>query len=693
RPAGPRAGPDVPVAARGGERASEDLARQFALLAHAEAGEEKTQIAPAICDYLGEIDLGRIATGDRRAVRRLAASATRKLRDVLQCCVDPERHEDFDALQLFVRAGERLFSQIVDVRNFERPAAHALFALIENSVIPQLRHDLHAARPVPRAPRSNANTNTSGFARHAGVSEEALFASCIVMALAQFPVTQFAQIVGFGYATLRTAAVLSLRQPSRRKYRDAWHMLRRALNERGGVGATAEENHALAHGAAIFERCANLLLDATRQTRARTRERAIRIFEQKAQYAMLHHGAQVLGPRRLVDWFSDKPFQAEAMLHALHESRWIDKTDVPASRFFAQLLASGGKMHGVFSASEIEVLQRYFSSFDGETDEPADGEVPARYFDYYERRRRDAAGVEARVDIPVHRYRERYFLLLDDGGAPVLRLARETVDATFAEFASLSHLRAKFPLFDSFVYDAAQLEQRVSQIYWFQGRHAQRMNFDLDEDELRTLHLYFAPFALVDGCWLRNVAAERSVSDAHMALYSIYADEIGNGRIEHNHANIYGALMQELGWNISSVNAPALRADESIPQGAFKAATFLLALNQVHARRFPELLGVTLAIEMSGLDGFYEQMIANLEKYGHTSAIWRLHVSIDNYSSGHSRQSLDAIIHYMQEIRRTHDDAVVELVWNRVWTGFLTMLYLFDLQLQVLKGVKKNGSR
>ncbi|MFL6647901.1 MAG: iron-containing redox enzyme family protein, partial [Sulfurifustaceae bacterium] len=136
-----------------------------------------------------------------------------------------------------------------------------------------------------------------------------------------------------------------------------------------------------------------------------------------------------------------------------------------------------------------------------------------------------------------------------------------------------------------------------------------------------------------------------------------------------------------------------LRTDESIPQGAFKAATFLLALNRVHARRFPELLGVTLAIEMSGLDGFYEQMIANLEKYGHTSAIWRLHVSIDNYSSGHSRQSLDAIIHYMQEIRRTHDDAVVELVWNRVWTGFLTMLYLFDLQLQVLKGVKKNGSR
>jgi hypothetical protein len=218
------------------------------------------------------------------------------------------------------------------------------------------------------------------------------------------------------------------------------------------------------------------------------------------------------------------------------------------------------------------------------------------------------------------------------------------------------------------------------------------MRLDFDDGELRRFHLYFAPFALIDGCWLRNAVADKAGNDVRLALYGIYSDEIGNGHHPYNHANLYGRLLGELGFAIASVNelSPAIAA--KIPQLAFKAPAFLLALCLAHADYFPELLGVTLAIELSGLDGLYEAMIGALESKGYSASFWRLHVSVDNYSTGHARQSLEACIDFMQEVQLTYGHASAAPAWERIWSGFLTMLYLFDVELRTLMGVKEARS-
>lgn len=96
---------------------------------------------------------------------------------------------------------------------------------------------------------------------------------------------------------------------------------------------------------------------------------------------------------------------------------------------------------------------------------------------------------------------------------------------------------------------------------------------------------------------------------------------------------------------------------------------------------------------MSGLDGFYEAMIRNLEPRGLRADFWRVHVSIDNFSSGHARQSVNAIAEHMASVLDRYGTDVADLVWSRIWTGFLTMIYLFRVELAVLMSSATSATR
>ncbi|MGI9333930.1 MAG: iron-containing redox enzyme family protein [Gammaproteobacteria bacterium] len=654
------------------------IAGKFEILSRPGDIEQKMVVATGIRDHVDRLVMPRGRCLEPDAVHRCTRRASAGISWMLKHGDDGHAGDTIGSLQLFVCACQSLFAQVPDVRNFDRVVAHGLFSLVESSVAVHALHELAAARQGLGSPGDIELDSLAKFSGHPQFEAEVLSAAGIVLALAQAPVARLEEIAGFGYAFTWAAAALSRGRPGRSRYLGAWRTLRHLL----AYDELNDDNsrRRIVDGVQIFELCVDLLAESAKDTPARIRRGAIRIFEHKARYAMLHHKSQRLGGRRLVEWFSDKPFRAEAMLQALYRSPWIDPHDIDASRFFQCLAGPGGGMDGVFSAAEMDVLKRYYTRYRGV---PADGLEP-RALSSSQSRLADTRVADVS---PPHDHKRRFLCLLRAEAEPrAVGVARAVITEVLAEAHSARRAGSTPPVFEPFAYESRSVVERVSQIYWFQSEQAQRVDLELDDAALKTFHLYFAPLALIDGCWLRRAVAHKNDGKVEMALYGIYADEIGNGDHDCNHANIYGRLMGELGWNISSVNDESLVTRDDLPALAFKVPCFLLALDLASQDHFPELLGATLAIEMSGLDGLYEKMIENLERHGYSAAFWRLHVSVDNYSSGHARQALQAIIDYMEQTRSNYGASLAATVWERVWAGFLTMLYLFEIELRVLMG-------
>ncbi len=189
---------------------------------------------------------------------------------------------------------------------------------------------------------------------------------------------------------------------------------------------------------------------------------------------------------------------------------------------------------------------------------------------------------------------------------------------------------------------------------------------------LTYLQVAGSPVALIDGAWLQSIPAqffrEREITDA---LFQIYYEEVGNGEYVYNHAKLYRDLLRALKADVADIHEEAFIADARIPDGWFVFGTFMLSLAGEARRRFPELLGWTLSTELAGLGGVYQFMHDQLERNELDSRFYRVHISADNLSSGHSSMATAAIVKFMEHYGEYgEDDRVTDTVWERIWTGF-----------------------
>lgn len=138
-----------------------------------------------------------------------------------------------------------------------------------------------------------------------------------------------------------------------------------------------------------------------------------------------------------------------------------------------------------------------------------------------------------------------------------------------------------------FAYSRAEFERRIESLYYFQAEQTQKLQLDLCDPGLRQLHIAFAPFALVDGCWLRYAGAAELSRGVKARLFSIFADEVGNGRYEANHANIYRRLLADMGFEFAEAWHDAFAQDPRIPEQAYKVPSFLLAVGVCAQQYYP----------------------------------------------------------------------------------------------------------
>lgn len=140
-----------------------------------------------------------------------------------------------------------------------------------------------------------------------------------------------------------------------------------------------------------------------------------------------------------------------------------------------------------------------------------------------------------------------------------------------------------------------------------------------------------APTKMVDGAWLYGLLNQWP--DPYLAPFiDIYLDELGQGNADQNHVLLYRRLLAYEG-----INTELPLSDAHFIQGAIQ-----LALAR-HVKEFlPEIIGFNLGYEQLPLHlliSAYELAELGIDPYYFT-----LHVTIDNFDSGHAQKSLQGAL-------------------------------------------------
>lgn len=187
-----------------------------------------------------------------------------------------------------------------------------------------------------------------------------------------------------------------------------------------------------------------------------------------------------------------------------------------------------------------------------------------------------------------------------------------------------------------------------------------------------------APMILIDGVWLQNSLSLHRVSpEISDILFSIYCDEIGNGQLHQNHCYLFQQLLDSLAISVPSVHSEAFIKHAGFINSAFDLPVYMLALSYFSAEFLPELLGLNIAIELSGLGKGYQQLVDEWNYWEIDSTIADIHISIDNYATGHTLLAKKAIQLYMDDILcRTGDTKMLDKHWQRIYSGYASLRFV-----------------
>jgi hypothetical protein len=388
----------------------------------------------------------------------------------------------------------------------------------------------------------------------------------------------------------------------------------------------------------------------------------------KRPHAVGYHARVMVGGRSLDQWLAEGETDFRPLLRALRDSPEIDQSCPGASRLI-RAMDFGGAMFGVFDEKERRTCLEWIEDPERLAPNPhiqICGSSPPTVSsgEHYGHVQGTAAAKLSR--------RQLYTALLRaespadcpiSAGAFVNRILRRT--------RWLNALRRS-----GFPYSPETFHNHIETRYRREVDRYRPLSGSpgISKEYCRWAALQLAPAILVDGSWLAGIAtASEKLGDTGRHLLRIYADELGNGRPDWNHSNVYRRLLESLGFDLPPFDSDEFAHDPGFLDTAFDIPVYLLAMGLLADLYFPELLGLNLAIELSGLGAGYMQTADILRHHGIDPAILQLHLSIDNLSSGHAARAREAIVLYLDEIRRREGAEAVQFQWKRIWMGYLSL--------------------
>jgi len=162
-----------------------------------------------------------------------------------------------------------------------------------------------------------------------------------------------------------------------------------------------------------------------------------------------------------------------------------------------------------------------------------------------------------------------------------------------------------------------------------------------------------APTKLVDGAWLYSSLPHAS-DHRYAPLVQTYLEELGLGKRDQNHVALYRKLLRQTGadgWDVSA-------------EGRYLQGAIQLSLGYYGADLVPEMIGFNLGYEQ--LPFHLHVTSYELDELGIDPYYFTVHVTVDNASTGHAKQAVEAL-HNLLPSDATERDPF----YARVRTGFV----------------------
>ncbi|MBT0773316.1 iron-containing redox enzyme family protein [Kineosporia sp. J2-2] len=400
-------------------------------------------------------------------------------------------------------------------------------------------------------------------------------------------------------------------------------------------------------------------------------EAVIDLFRRRRREAAVYHDGSALGGKTLQHFFAPGADPAD-LLEQLAASRYVKPGNPDRSPLVNGLISTRGGMFRIFSTEDVAVLRRWILALpngsrgggehrEGLRDGPRDGSALWADDPLVPAVAGEPVGDPARLGI-----REAYRSLLhrETGAAEHAYAVRYAADWLARAAQGLS--RCPLPA----AWEPAVLAPWLQEQHERQDAAFQAGSDSLTEERLKDDSLGLAPLVLIDGAWLIGFTSpDLATSVVGYPLFNTYWDELGNGVIAENHPRIYRDLIDSMVPAIAETGSAGFAHDPRLSDGNFALPVFWLSIGRLPRTHQPEILGLNLAMELSGVGGGYRSTRQALKRFGYSTLFVDLHNTIDNIATGHSAWAAAGIDAFMTDLPGPARAAA----WERVRTGFVAL--------------------
>jgi len=536
---------------------------------------------------------------------------------------------------------------------------------------------------------------TSGVTESLGSVELTAWQAALWLAISRVSASHLPEIVGFHYAYYSLGfddVLLGLHSPIAKTQLDTLMatFLHHCRKDEQGAASEKRMLNAVAWAVQLeMENSEMLLAMQTQLEQLTLDDRMAEIVRRHLPLAGKQHQRIRLEKRSLAEWSGEEADMA-GFLRALRASPYLNQPRAGECSF-QKAIRFGGSMFGIFSPQEAKIMARWVTETQIGDDIRLSPFVEAgsEQSMVWRQRCRDTSLEQyvswQNAQLPEHR--ELFYRLVNiEHYANHLVLLKQRVEQTLQQAEVLFNTGSSGHYTDAsyFSYTPEALLDRMEKIYWEKlVQPYDRLVEIPDRESVLFGQKLMALGSMIDGAWAHRFGGTlRNYRRADGKMLAIYADEMGLGEYEKNHITLILRVLKSMDISLPHIREKAFRQQNELPD-LYDFSLYQLAISQFPDTFYEELLGYNLGIEMLGLGEMRMHEIQKLRRYGFDTIYEESHLTIDNFSAGHSRQAVDLIIDYLDDCRPGLNEEELQKRWRRIWRGYAS--FAFYLETDLLK--------